>query len=200
MPNHVAPDHPWVQEHPDYFIQGTPEDFISSPQAFLQGGDHILAHGRDPYSPPWPDGMQVNAFAPGLRQALIDTLISMASQWDGVRGDMALLLINQIFRKARAAAVTIATLPGARLFHEGQLKGRRIRLPVFLNRRPPEPVDSDLQNFYQTLLAAVAQPVFKAGEWRLGSRSGWPDNRSYLHTAAWGWRLGEERRLIIFEL
>jgi hypothetical protein len=103
-------------------------------------------------------------------------------------------------RKARAAAVTIATLPGASLFHEGQFEGRRIRLPVFLNRRPNEPVDSDLQDFYHTLLAAVAQPVFKAGEWRLGERSGWPDNRSYLHTAAWGWRLGEERRLIIVNL
>ena len=103
-------------------------------------------------------------------------------------------------RKARAAAVTIATLPGACLFHEGQFEGRRIRLPVFLNRRPPEPVDSDLQNFYHTLLAAVAQPVFKAGQWRLGEPYGWPDNRSYLNLAAWGWRLGEERRLIIVNL
>ena len=23
VPNHVAPDHPWVTEHPDYFIQGS---------------------------------------------------------------------------------------------------------------------------------------------------------------------------------
>ena len=72
--------------------------------------------------------------------------------------------------------------------------------PTPPNRRPPEPVDADLYNFYHTLLAAVAQPVFKDGEWRLGSRSGWPDNRSYLNLAAWGWRLGEERRLIIANL
>jgi len=302
VPNHVAPDHPWVQEHPDYFIQGTPEDFISSPQAFLEVGDHLLAHGRDPYFPPWPDVLQVNAFAPGLRQALGDTLRSLAGQCDGVRCDMAMLLINQIFRqtwgeragamparefweevipavkakypeflliaeaywdrewelqqqgfdycydkrlydrlrhasadavrqhlladlsyqerlvrfienhdesraaaafpdrKARAAAVTIATLPGARLFHEGQFEGRRIRLPVFLNRRPPESVDADLQNFYHTLLAAVAHPVFKKGAWGLCDCYGWPDNQSYLHLVAWGWRLGAERRLIIVNL
>jgi len=103
-------------------------------------------------------------------------------------------------RQARAAAVTIATLPGARLFHEGQFEGRRVRLPVFLQRRPAEPIDSDLQKFYQTLLAAVAQPVFKEGAWRLCERSGWPDNRSYLNLVAWGWRLGEERRLIIVNL
>ncbi len=23
VPNHVAPDHPWVTEHPEFFIQGT---------------------------------------------------------------------------------------------------------------------------------------------------------------------------------
>ena len=34
--------------------------------------------------------------------------------------------------KERAAAVTMATLPGARLFHEGQFEGRKVRLPVFL--------------------------------------------------------------------
>ena len=66
VPNHVAPDHPWVQEHPDYFIQGTPEDLRRSPEAFLPVGGHILAYGRDPYFPPWPDVIQVNAFAPGL--------------------------------------------------------------------------------------------------------------------------------------
>jgi len=99
VPNHVAPDHPWVQEHPDYFIQGTSEDFLIYPHVFLEVGDYILAHGRDPYFPPWPDVIQVNAFSPGLRQALIDTLLSLAGQCDGVRCDMAMLLINRIFRQ-----------------------------------------------------------------------------------------------------
>ena len=38
--------------------------------------------------------------------------------------------------RERAAAVTIATIPGARLFHEGQFEGRKVRIPVFLGRRP----------------------------------------------------------------
>ena len=46
--------------------------------------------------------------------------------------------------KARAAAVAILTLPGAKLLHEGQFEGRKVRLPVFLGRRPAEPVDQDL--------------------------------------------------------
>ena len=47
----------------------------------------------------------------------------------------------------RAAAVTMATIPGAKLFHEGQFEGRRVRVPVFLARRPAEPVDPDLFGF-----------------------------------------------------
>jgi hypothetical protein len=46
-----------------------------------------MAHCRDPYFPPWPDVIQVNAFSPGLRQALIDTLLSIAGQCDGARFD-----------------------------------------------------------------------------------------------------------------
>ena len=39
----------------------------------------------------------------------------------------------------------IATLPGATLWHEGQFDGWRVRLPVFLGRRPVEPNDAELR-------------------------------------------------------
>ena len=41
--------------------------------------------------------------------------------------------------QARAAAVVTSTLPGARLFHDGQLDGHRVHIPVFLGRGPDEP-------------------------------------------------------------
>ena len=65
--------------------------------------------------------------------------------------------------KARAAAVTLLTLPGAKLLHEGQFEGRRVRLPVFLSRRPDESPDRDLQAFYQHLLTKTARDVFRNG-------------------------------------
>ena len=49
----------------------------------------------------------------------------------------------------RAAAVTVATLPGGTLWHEGQFEGRRVRLPVFLARRPTEPPDARLAGWYR---------------------------------------------------
>ena len=58
----------------------------------------------------------------------------------------------------------MSTIPGARLFHDGQLSGRRIHVPVFLARAPEEPPDADLRAFYQRLLPAVAE---LRGDWRL---------------------------------
>src|SRR5947209_1628116 len=99
VPNHVAPDHPWVFEHPEYFVQGTREDLAQAPSAFFEGSGTVIANGRDPYFPPWQDVAQLNAFSPGLRQAAGETLNSIAEQCDGVRCDMAMLLLNSIFER-----------------------------------------------------------------------------------------------------
>ena len=46
FPNHVAPDHPWVMGHPDYFIQGSTDELIQKPGEFFQAGDTVLALGE----------------------------------------------------------------------------------------------------------------------------------------------------------
>ena len=299
VPNHVAPDHPWVMTHPDYFIQGNADDVTNDPASFVAAGGKVFACGRDPYFPAWPDVLQLNAFQPWLRQAVIDTVAAIAAQCDGIRCDMAMLMLNNIFEgtwrdragtkpskdywttvipaikakwpefrfiaeaywdlewelqqqgfdfcydkklydrmehgdaesvrlhlladssyqqkmvrfienhdepraasafadgKARAAAVAILTLTGARLLHEGQFEGRKVRLPVFLGRRPAEPVDQDLVAFYGRLLQETNRDVFRNGEWRLCERSGWPDNQSCLNVLAWCWGKDDERYLIV---
>lgn len=302
VPNHIAPDHSWILEHPDRLVQGTLEEARAQPGSFLEIGGRVFACGRDPYFPAWPDVLQLNAFQPGLRQAAIGTLCDIASQCDGVRCDMAMLMMNIIFERTwgsrvgpspaidywpevipavnaaypdflfiaeaywnlewelqqqgfdfcydkraydrivndnaeslrlhlsaniayqrkllrflenhdepraaailspqreRAAAVVVATLPGARLFHEGQFEGRRIKLPVFLGRRPQEPPDADLQAFYLKLLQATNASVFQGGEWRLCDRSGWPDNSTYLNLVAWIWLKEGSFRLVVVNL
>jgi hypothetical protein len=87
----------------------------------------------------------------------------------------------------RAAAVAIATLPGATLWHEGQFDGRRVRLPVFLSRRPDEPRSADLAGWYGRLLATVAGQHVRKGRWQLLEPSGWPDNQSCRDLLAWSW-------------
>ena len=302
VPNHTALDHPWVVEHREYFIQGNSDEARKDPSSFIERDGTIFALGRDPFFPAWPDVLQLNAFASGLRQAVIETVSSIAHQCDGIRCDMAMLLLNSIFQhtwgsrageqpateywddvisavkkshpkfifiaeaywdlewelqqrgfdfcydkklydrlehdsaenirlhlcadlvyqgklvrfienhdepraaatfsqaKQQAAALTIATLPGIKLFHEGQFEGRTVRLPVFLGRRPQEPVDQGLQRFYQKLLSAIDKPIFRDGEWSLCERTGWPDNTTYQNLVAWSWLRGDERYLIIVNL
>ena len=299
VPNHVAPDHPWVSDHPEYFVQGNADDAKNDPASFIEAGGKVFACGRDPFFPAWPDVLQLNAFQPGLRQAVIETVAEIAGQCDGIRCDMAMLMLNTIFErtwgaragtkpandywptlipaikakrpefrfiaeaywdlewelqqqgfdycydkklydrmehgaaenvrlhlladlpyqegmvrfienhdepraaaafpdgKGRAAAVAVLTLPGARLLHEGQFEGRKVRLPVFLARRPEEPVDHDLAAFYGHLLQEIHHDVFRNGEWRLCEKSGWPDNRSCQNILAWCWVKDEDRYLIV---
>jgi hypothetical protein len=102
--------------------------------------------------------------------------------------------------KERAAAVVTSAQPGARLFHEGQFQGRKVRLPVFLGRRPEEPVDKELCAFYTMLLQAINDPVFKGGDWKLCERTGWPDNRSFENIVAWAWRKDADRYLVAVNL
>ena len=68
VPNHVAPDHPGPATRPGVLRHGHRGRPRRRP-----GG--VPAHrrpassrsGRDPYFPPWPDVVQLNAFAPALR-------------------------------------------------------------------------------------------------------------------------------------
>jgi hypothetical protein len=102
--------------------------------------------------------------------------------------------------KERAAAITTSTLPGARLFHEGQFECRKVRLPVFLGRRPEEPVDKELQDFYTKLLLAINSPVFREGHWNLCERTGWSDNATFENVLAWSWSRDTDRYLIVVNL
>jgi hypothetical protein len=93
----------------------------------------------------------------------------------------------------RAAAVVVATLPGATLWYEGQFDGRRVRPPVFLARRPEEPSDPVLRAFYGALVAADV----RRGQWDLLTCDGWPDNNSAERLLTWSWTDGDARTLVV---
>jgi len=103
VPNHVAPDHPWVDEHPDFFIAGSESDLAERPQDFRRletaGGSRILAYGRDPYFAGWPDTLQLDYGNPALQEALLGELRRIAGQCDGVRCDMAMLVLPEVFER-----------------------------------------------------------------------------------------------------
>jgi hypothetical protein len=69
---------------------------------------------------------------------------------------------------------------------------------VQLARRLAEPIDLDLQAFYDRLQATGAAGFREGVE--LCEPSGWPDNSSYLNLAAWCWSRGEEKHLVVLNL
>jgi glycosidase len=103
VPNHMAPDHVWVESHPEYFVGGTEEDLARQPQNYLRlklrGGERILAHGRDPYFPGWPDTLQLNYGNAATREAMAGELVRIAGRCDGVRCDMAMLVLPDVFKR-----------------------------------------------------------------------------------------------------
>ncbi len=264
--NHTAVDHPLLSTHPAAYITGTTTDLKESPEAFFKASTGaIVAHGRDPHFPPWTDTAQLHYGHAAARQSMMQTLARIADRCDGVRCDMAMLLLPDVMEKvwgarlgagwirksfwgeaiayvrarrsdfvflaevywglegrlqaegfdftydkslydhlrvrdARAvrrhlerplepqrydvrfienhdeprAAVQFGTLagaaaavaylsPGMKLFHEGQLEGRKVRVPVQLRRRPVETADPPTQELYRRLLEILRDPAFVEG-------------------------------------
>jgi hypothetical protein len=303
VPNHLARDHPWTISHPERFVPGSKADVLAHPDWFFSPGrDIYFAHGRDPNFPPWTDTVQVNFYSSELRQALINELLKIAEVADGVRCDVAMLALNDVFGKlwgamlkdyphpktefwaeaigqvrqhypdflflaeaywgaeqklqqtgfdftydkplydkllssspdetqsyimsngvcqersahfienhdepravtafgrerSLAAAVIIATLPGLRLFHDGQLEGHRIRLPVQLVREPKETTDTEVRQFYARLLKVINQPAFHEGEWRLIEASqACERSESHRSLLAWLWHYAEQHKIVV---
>jgi Alpha amylase, catalytic domain len=103
VPNHTAPDHPWVQQHPEFYVHGTEEQLAREPYNYtrvaLPSGPAILAFGRDPYFSGWADTLQLNYAEPALREAMAAEVERIASLCDGVRCDMAMLILPDVFER-----------------------------------------------------------------------------------------------------
>jgi hypothetical protein len=307
VPNHTALDHPWARERPEFYVPGGAEDLAREPANYhridTRQGSRILALGRDPYFPGWPDTLQLNYRHKGFRVAMLDTLDAIADQCDGVRCDMAMLVLPDVVartwgdrarpadgpaidesfwpeaiarvrsrcgdfvfmaeaywdlewtlqqqgfdytydkryydrlhaqeagavrghlqaapeyqrRSARflenhdepraaavfptgvhqAAAVLAFLVPGLRFLHEGQCSGRRRRTSNHLRRRAAEPVDRELESFYNRLLACMRRPEVRNGEWRLlDAQPAWNGNPTWERFLAFCWE-DSGRRLLV---
>jgi hypothetical protein len=293
IPNHTAIDHPWAWSHPEFYVHGTETSLQHEPKNYVRvntaSGERVLAHGRDPHFSGWNDTLQLNYANPQVIEAMTQELLGLGERCDGLRCDMAMLVLPQVFERtwgilpapfwpyaigqlrqrrpdflmlaevywdleralqeqgfdytydkrlydllvegraqpvlhhlrgnyfqqrrmarflenhdeARAAAVfawekhpaaatTAYLAPGLRFFHQGQLEGRRVKLPMQLCRGPEEPVVLELQLFYQRLLACLGQPALRQGDWQLLEASpAWEDNHSWSNFILYNWMWGD---------
>jgi hypothetical protein len=299
VPNHTAPDHPWVDEHPEYYVAGTESDLAHAPQNYTRvkqrEGDRVVALGRDPYFAGWPDTLQLDYSNPATQEAMRGELLRIAGQCDGVRCDMAMLVLPDVFERTwgrraplfwpetttrvrervpgfcfmaevywdlewtmqhqgfdyaydkrlydrlregharpvrehfhagldyqnklarflenhdepraaatfppeihQAAGVITFLSPGLRFFHDGQFEARKARISPHLVRAPLEPVDAELQRFYDRLLSVLRLPVVRLGRWQLiECAPAWEGNGSEDGFLAFAWQAPGEGALLV---
>ncbi|MEY2408423.1 MAG: hypothetical protein QOF48_1093 [Verrucomicrobiota bacterium] len=103
VPNHTGLDHRWVRDHPEYYVPGSELDRVRAPQNYIrvkgERGDLLLAHGRDPYFAGWPDTLQLNYGNAATQEAMVGELLKIARQCDGVRCDMAMLILPEVIQR-----------------------------------------------------------------------------------------------------
>jgi glycosidase len=131
VPNHVSPDHRWVTEHPEYFIRGTADDIARDPASFIAIGDQVIACGRDPYFPAWPEVLQLDASNPALRAAVAALVADLTERCDGLRCDMAMLLLDDVFRRTWGDRVGHDTVDDDRGFWPIVIEAARQARPDF---------------------------------------------------------------------
>jgi glycosidase len=97
VPNHIALDHKWINTHPEYLIPADELDMLRNPRDFFKNTEGVFAKGRDPFFPPWQDVAQLNAYSNPYRIAATNELKKISQMCDGVRCDMAMLMLNRVF-------------------------------------------------------------------------------------------------------
>lgn len=100
--------------------------------------------------------------------------------------------------RSRAAAIISLTLPGAKLVHEGQMKGYKVKIPIQLGRRPVEDKNQDLLDFYQKLLNVASAEELTKGKWALCKIE--PinsENYTYTNLISYQWKFKELNQLIV---
>jgi hypothetical protein len=105
-------------------------------------------------------------------------------------------------RLAMAATFTF-TLPGLKLLYDGQLEGRRLKLPVQLGVAPHEPPQPEISNFYARLLAEARQPIYHEGAFAMLGLLPLPgESESSLAQSliAYGWHLEGKWRVVVVNL
>ena len=122
--NHTALDHPWTHDHPEYYVQGNEEDLEHDPGSFYKvesaKGSAYLACGRDPYFPAWSDVAQLNHFSMEMRAAQLAELRKIAAHCDGVRCDMAMLQLSDVFERIWRARIGATSRPSREFWAEAR--------------------------------------------------------------------------------
>lgn len=305
IPNHFSAETSLLKEVPDIFLQVNMELYKHESVIFFKSNinGEYYAHGKDPYFDAWQDTIQLDYFNPVSREYMTDVLLNLTDLCDGVRCDMAMLMLNSVFsntwsnvlnssdnshpetefwsdaisciknirsefifiaeaywdleynlqqlgfdytydkqlydrllksnpnsiiehlkadiefqnksvrfienhdepraskafgKKSKAAAVIMSTIPGLKLYFDGQFEGKKVKLPVQLGRKPDETLDSDLNGFYDHLLSTLKKHKITEGKFKiLEPVQAFDDNGTNKNILAWLWENDQNKFLVV---
>lgn len=99
--NHYSAHSSLIKTHPKIFLQADEESYSIDPHTYFKPFEdckNYFAHGRDPFFPAWGDTIQLNCFAEESIEFSKNVLSNLTQLCDGVRCDMAMLSINNVFK------------------------------------------------------------------------------------------------------
>jgi len=108
IPNHFSAGSSLINTNPEIFLKVSSETFRNEPHTFFQpriDRNEFFAHGRDPFFPAWQDTVQVNICCFKAREFLKSTLLKLTRLCDGVRCDMAMLVLDNVFKNTWAGVL-----------------------------------------------------------------------------------------------
>lgn len=117
VPNHLGCDHPWLSTKPDLFVQ-SPKEVEGTFAQKTSSGVRWIAHGKDPYFPYWTDVAQLDYRKVITRAAIQEVILSVAARCDGVRCDMAMLLLNDVILRTWGHFPFSGTMPRTEFWQE----------------------------------------------------------------------------------
>lgn len=302
VPNHFSAATKYLIEYPEIFLQGDENILRNNSFTFFKHEqlDKVYAHGRDPFFPAWTDTVQVNYFNEEARTFMTNILLGIMKLCDGVRCDMAMLPLNNVFHntwlgllnkdnkpekefwevaikevkkinphfvfiaetywdlewemqqlnfdftydkrltdrleeghiegikshltaeinfqmrsvrfienhdeqravskfgkfRSLAAATVISTIPGLKLYYDGQFEGRKIKLPVQLGKEPIEKISGTVSRYYERILDITKHEIFRDGNWSMLNAIQAVDDTSE-NMLCWIWSLKDDIRLIV---
>lgn len=112
--NHFSVGSSLFKTNPEIFLSVSKEFFEHDSYTYFQldpKEQKYYAHGRDPFFPAWQDTAQVNFFCQETRDYLTNTLLKLSKLCDGVRCDMAMLSLNNVFKNTWTGVISARNLP-----------------------------------------------------------------------------------------
>jgi hypothetical protein len=106
-----------------------------------------------------------------------------------------------VFGNERLSAVgtLMATLPGMRFYHQGELEGLKVRLPITLGIAAAEVPDAASAFFFRKILEITNEEAFHAGHWSLLEVAPDSDDTS-ANLIVYEWRLEKIWKVIVVNL